>query len=245
VAITLAVSGKGGSGKTTLAAIVVRELAALHTGPVLAVDADPNACLGLTLGVQVTGTVAELREKARSKEPSAAGMDRVSTFEYGLQGVITEAKGFDLVTMGRPEGPDCYCAANNLLRRFLDRLSSQYAYVVLDNEAGMEHLSRRTTNHVDVLYVVAQPSPVGRVTARRILDLARSLPISVKRAGVVWNQSDTLEALEGYETLGRVPHDPAVLDASLQGKTLFDVAAHSPALCAIREMLPRQVKLTR
>ncbi len=238
---TLAVSGKGGSGKTTLAALLVRELVALKAGPVLAVDADPNACLGLTLGVEVVGNIADLREQARHQQPSNTGMDRLSTFEYGLNGIITEAQGFDLVTMGRPEGPDCYCAANNLLRKFLDKLSSQYAFVVLDNEAGMEHLSRRTTNHVDLLLAVAQPSPIGRITVQRIFELTASLPIEIKQAGIVWNQAHEPQTLDSIETLGCIPHDPDVLEACMQGKTIFDLADDNPALAVVRNLLQERL----
>jgi len=150
MATTIAISGKGGSGKTTLAAMIIRFLLAqTDRKTVLVVDADPNACLGLTLGVQPTGTIANIREM----KPSSAGMDRLRSFEYNMQQAITEADGFDLLTMGRPEGPGCYCAANNILRTFMDKLSSTYGYVVVDNEAGMEHLSRRTTNNVDLLCI--------------------------------------------------------------------------------------------
>ncbi|MHC4666037.1 MAG: nucleotide-binding protein, partial [Planctomycetota bacterium] len=148
MATTIAISGKGGSGKTTLAAMMIRALMDRASKGILAVDADPNSCLGLMMGVKLTGTVARLREDSRQKQPNSGGMDRVRTFEYGLQQAITEAKGFDLLTMGRPEGPDCYCAVNNLLRKFMDKLSDSYGFVVIDNEAGMEHLSRRTTNNV-------------------------------------------------------------------------------------------------
>lgn len=235
--ITIAVSGKGGSGKTTLAAMIIKELITTGHGPVLAVDADPNACLALTLGVEVMGSVSDLREQARSKTPTNAGSDRLSEFQYGLNSIITEAKGFDLVTMGRPEGPDCYCAANNLLRRFLDQLGSQYAFVVLDNEAGMEHLSRRTTNHVDLLCMVSQPSPIGRITAKRIVDLTQSLPIDIKRSGVVWSRAGQAEDLDGIETLACVPEDPAVLDACMAGQSIFDVEADSPAQAVVAKLL--------
>lgn len=233
----IAISGKGGSGKTTLAAMIIRLLLHRQNKAVLAVDADPNSCLGLTMGVQPLGTIAEIREQARSKSPTSPGMSRVQSFEYGIQQAITEADGFDLLTMGRPEGPDCYCAANNLLRQFLDKLSSAYDFVVIDNEAGMEHLSRRTTNNVDFLCIVAEPTPLGAVTAKRIFDLAEQLPISVKRTGAIWNRAESAKDINGIETFGCVPFDKAVFDASMQGKSVFDLEENSPAFSAVQKIL--------
>jgi CO dehydrogenase maturation factor len=112
---TIAISGKGGSGKTTLAATIIRILHNQTKRAVLAVEADPNSCLGQTCGVEPVGTIAEVREKAAQRVPSNSGSDRIRSLEYGIQQSITEANGFDLLTMGRPEGPGCYCAANNLL----------------------------------------------------------------------------------------------------------------------------------
>lgn len=241
MATTIAISGKGGSGKTTLAAMIIRALSAQSAKAVLAVDADPNSCLGLTMGVEVDGTIAEIRESTRRQQPSNEGMDRVRSFEYGLQQAITETNGFDLLTMGRPEGPDCYCAVNNLLRKFLDRLSSAYSFVVIDNEAGMEHLSRRTTNNVDVLCIAAESTPMGAITARRIFDLARQLPIAVKRIGVIWNRSENTKELNGIESLGCVPYDEAVFDASMRGETIFDLEQNSPALLAVRKILEEKL----
>jgi CO dehydrogenase maturation factor len=249
VTTAIAISGKGGSGKTTLAAMIIRILLHRQNKAVLAVDADPNSCLGLTMGVQPLGTIAEIREQARSKSPTSPGMSRVQSFEYGIQQAITEADGFDLLTMGRPEGPDCYCAANNLLRQFLDKLSSAYDFVVIDNEAGMEHLSRRTTNNVDFLCIVAEPTPLGAVTAKRIFDLAEQLPISVKQIGVIWNEnrvplpvtrdaSDERRATsDKIETFGRIPFDKSVFNASMQGKTIFDLKENSPAFSAVQKIL--------
>jgi CO dehydrogenase maturation factor len=256
MATTIAISGKGGSGKTTLAALIIRALLDQASEGILAVDADPNSCLGLTMGVELTGTVAQIREQARQKQPDSSGMDRVRTFEYGLQQAITEAKGFDLLTMGRPEGPDCYCAVNNLLRQFLDKLSSAYSFVVIDNEAGMEHLSRRTTNNVDVLCIAAECTPLGAVTARRIFELAKQLPISVKRIGVIWNNTlpiadcrlpiEKQELRVGdcqLETFGCVPYDEAVLDASMRERTIFELEQDSPAFLAVRRMLKERLNL--
>ena len=241
----IAISGKGGSGKTTLAAMIIRLLLHRQNKAVLAVDADPNSCLGLTMGVRPLGTIAEIREQTRSKPP-IAGMSRVQSFEYGIQQAITEAEGFDLLTMGRPEGPDCYCAANNLLRQFLDKLSSAYDFVVIDNEAGMEHLSRRTTNNVDFLCIVAEPTPLGAVTAKRIFDLAKELPISAKKIGVIWNQTrntgDEQRATGGeIETFGYIPYDKIVFDISMQGKTVFDLKEDSPAFSAVKKILEQKL----
>jgi CO dehydrogenase maturation factor len=148
--------------------------------------------------------------------------------------------------MGRPEGPDCYCAANNLLRQFLDKLSSAYDFVVIDNEAGMEHLSRRTTNNVDFLCIVAEPTPLGAVTAKRIFDLAEQLPISVKQIGVVWNDTrgtrdEGRQTGDEIEIFGCIPYDKAVLDASMQGKTVFDLKEDSPAFSAVKKILEQKL----
>lgn len=238
MATTIAISGKGGSGKTTLAAMIIRFLLAhADRKSVLVVDADPNACLGLTLGVQPVATVADIREDARAKPPTNTGMDKVRSVQYGIQQAITEAEGFDLLTMGRPEGPSCYCAVNNMLRKFLDELSSQYQFVVVDNEAGMEHLSRRTTNNVDLLCIVAEPTSIGVITARRIFDLVKQLPIVVKRTGIIWNRANNGKQLDGIDTLGHIPYDKAVSDASMQAKTVFDLAEDNPAFSATRKIL--------
>jgi CO dehydrogenase maturation factor len=245
MATTIAISGKGGSGKTTVAAMIVRSLRDAGNGAVLAVDADPNSCLGLTLGVEPAAVIAEVREKAASKGPSSSGLDRVRSLEYDIQQAITEADGFDLLTMGRPEGPGCYCAANNLLREFLKKLSLAYEFVIIDNEAGMEHLSRRTTNNVDLLCIVTESTPLGVVTARRICDLAKRLPISVREIGVVWNRSENIKQLEDIESFGCVPYDQVVFDASIQGKTIFDIGQNSPALLAVREILEQKLNVKK
>ena len=240
---TIAISGKGGTGKTTLSALTVRALMEEAVGSILAVDADPNSCLGLMMGAEVLHTIAEIREQARSKTPSQGNMDRVRTFEYGIQQVISEQKGYDLLTMGRPEGPDCYCAANNLLRKFMDQLNQAYRFVVLDNEAGMEHLSRRTTNHVDLLCIVSDPNAIGRITAKRIFDLTKTLPIEVKRVGIVWNRAEEELSVDGIASLGWVPYDESAGQVAQQNKTIFDLEKNSPALAAMRQIVARQLHL--
>jgi len=250
MATTIAISGKGGSGKTTLAAMIIRFLLEGRPGrAILTVDADPNSCLGAELGVEPVCTIAKIREQARSKSPSSGGMDRVRSFEYGIQQAITEASGFDLLTMGRPEGPDCYCAVNNMLRTFLDKLSSQYQFVIIDNEAGMEHLSRRTTNNVDLLCIVAEQTSLGALTAQRISELAKELPISVKEIGVIWNKVDGKSGgepnLEEIKTLGSIPYDQTVFEDSMQSKTVFDLGENSPAYLAVREIFGNKLNLNK
>lgn len=242
MAVTIAVSGKGGSGKTTLAAMIMRTLLSRQSRSILAVDADPNSCLGLALGVEAGSTIADIREKARQKQPTSDGVDKLRTIEYDMQQAVTEAKGFDFLTMGRSEGPSCYCAINNLLRKFLDKLNSAYNFVVIDNEAGMEHLSRRTTNNVDLLCIVADATPVGEVTAARIFELVKTLPISVKQIGVIWNRTENAKKLDGIEIFGSVPYDNEVFEASMRNASVFDINQDNLALSAVRKILDEKLK---
>jgi CO dehydrogenase maturation factor len=243
MAKSIAISGKGGTGKTTLAALMVRVLLGKPSGAVLAVDADANSCLGEMLGVKAEGTIAELREEVlKQKGAAAGGASKLDAFEMGCEQVLLEAKGFDLLAMGRPEGPGCYCAVNNLLRSFLDKMDRTYGYVVTDNEAGMEHLSRRTTNKVDLLAVVSEPTKIGIVTTRRIVELVRSLPITIKEVGIIWNRTDKIPDVnvDGIGVLGCVPYDESVFDIAVQGKTVFDLKTDSTALAAVEEILQRK-----
>ncbi len=238
---TIAVSGKGGSGKTTVAAMVVRHLVERAGRSVLAVDADPNACLGLALGVEPETTCADIREQTLDhKLQTGPGMNRERAFEYAVHRAIAEAKGFDLLAMGQPEGPKCYCAVNHLLRSYLDSAGQDYAFLVLDNEAGMEHLSRRTTNDADQLIVVAEPTAVGLATARRILCLSERLPIRVERRSVLWNKvaaGSPPPQADDLPVVGEVPLDAGVLDLSMRGEAVFELDADNPAFRAVGDAL--------
>jgi CO dehydrogenase maturation factor len=245
MAVTIAISGKGGTGKSTISALMVRALLGRSGRGVLAVDADPNSCLGLMLGVKPVSTVAQLREDAL-KKPSerGEGVDRMRSFEYGLQQAVTEEKGFDLLTMGRPEGPGCYCAVNNMLRKFLDEAANAYDFVIIDNEAGMEHLSRRTTNDVDVLFIVAQTTTIGIIAVKRIFELTGSLPINVGKIGVIWNmEGGAGRELEGIGTFGCVPCDEAVEEVCVNGRTIFELEDKSAAFSAVRQILNQQLSI--
>jgi len=235
---TIAISGKGGSGKTTVAAMIVRHLVQRTGRSVLAVDADPNACLGLALGLEPETTVGEICDQALERKlQTGVGMSRERAVEYAIHRAVAEAKGFDLLTMGHTEGPKCYCAVNHLLRTYLDEAGQDYAYVVIDNEAGMEHLSRLTTNAVEFLLIVTEATVVGAKTAQRILGLSNRLPIRVGDRRVLWNKVEASGAApaDGSDlpAAGSIPFDRAVLDLSIQGKSIFGLGADSPALAAV------------
>ncbi|MBA4370082.1 MAG: carbon monoxide dehydrogenase [Coriobacteriaceae bacterium] len=239
-------AGKGGTGKTTTAALAVRALLDLGARSVLAVDADPNACLHEALGVTVERSVGEITEEMLANpEANPGGMGKHAWLELNVQRYLAEAHGFDLLSMGRPEGSGCYCYANDLVRGCIDDLTRGYGYVVMDNEAGLEHLSRRTTRDVDLLLLVSDPSVRGIATAARLSDLADELGIEVgSRYLVIARGAEPLDpallaavASSGLALLGVVPADDGVTSCDLAGGCLFDLAQDSPALAAVREML--------
>ena len=240
MAISIAISGKGGTGKTTLSAMMVRSLIGRSPRAVLAVDADPNSCLGITLGVDCESTISDLRDDVlKQKIEPGQGIGKLEAFGYACEQSLTEAKGYDLLTMGKPEGPGCYCAANNTLRAFLSQLSNSYGYVLTDNEAGMEHLSRRTNTDINLLVIVAEPTKVGVVTTERILALIKTLPISVGEVGVIWNRARKEVDIEvaGVSNLGTVPYDEAVFDIAVEGKSVFELSEESIAFGAVQKIL--------
>jgi len=250
MAYTIAVSGKGGTGKTTLAALMVRYLTREAGRAVLAVDADPNATLGLALGVEPGGTVADIREEViEHRLQLSPGESKERHIEYAIQQSILECAGFDLLTMGRPEGPKCYCYVNHLLRKFLDGASADYPVVVIDNEAGMEHLSRLTTNQVDLLLVVAEPTVIGVRSARRVAQLTQELPIAVSRrvgilnrcrdGGVTQALVDELESA-GLGVRAVIPDDPTLAEMAVAGASLLDVPEDNPAYQAVRRLLSEE-----
>lgn len=250
MSFTLAISGKGGTGKTTIAALIIRVLTEQFGQTALAVDADANATLGMTLGVEVTETVSELRDDVVEKRVRvAAGASRERQLEMIIHEMITECSGFDLLTMGRPEGPACYCYVNHLLRKFLDGLSKAAPFVIIDNEAGMEHLSRLTTNDVDLLIEVAAPTVPDVVAARRIDELVEQLPMTVRQRGLVINRSDgrMSEKIEkmiadaGLNVLGRVPISEGVAELSREGEPVTGLPADDPALKAVTEIVRQHV----
>lgn len=246
MARTIAIAGKGGTGKTTLAALVVRHLARLGGGSTLAVDADPNATLHEALGIPEPPTVGQVTEEMmESADSLPAGMGKAQYIEYHIQQVLDEHDGYDLLAMGRPEGPGCYCYANNLVRQFMDELVDGYDYVVMDNEAGMEHMSRRTTRDSDLLLLVTDPSVRGIRTAERLGRLADELDISVGSRYLVVNMArgpldptleDEIERV-GIPLAAIVPADPAVERADLDGTGLLVLTEEAEAATRVDSML--------
>jgi len=244
----IAISGKGGTGKTTFAALGVRYLLEEGLGPVLAVDADSNSNLDMALGIDLTSTIGAVREDLSEKVQKRqlpAGMPKQDLLEMQIEQALVETKEFDLMSMGRAEGPGCYCAINNMLRVFLDRLVENYRFVVIDNEAGMEHLSRRTARGVDMMFVMSDQSRRGLETAVRIKDLAREMKLEIRKVFLVVSrvtmpvEGDLERSIEstGMELAGIIPEDDRVGRLDLAGEPLVGLARDSQASVAVRNIM--------
>ncbi len=252
---SIAVAGKGGTGKTSLCGLAIRYLTEKKRGPVLAVDADANSNLNEVLGVKVHATVGALRETSleavKSTAPRPGGMSMEQLFDYQIQQAIIEAKGFDLLVMGRPEGSGCYCAANNIIRKYMDKLADTYSYMVMDNEAGLEHLSRRTTQDTDLLLIITDPTVRGVMTAGRIAGMVKELDLNVKRPVLIVNRaqdgnsndSTLLQAIEqqGVEFAGFVPADELIFEYDLKGRPLVQLPLDSKALTGYYALLDKLI----
>lgn len=242
---TIAMAGKGGTGKTTLAGLLVRFLLEHDMTPILAVDADANSNLNEVLGLTVEDTLGEAREMMKKDVP--VGMTKDIFMEMKVEQALVEANGFDLIVMGRPEGPGCYCAANNLLSKFIERMMANYPYLVVDNEAGMEHFSRLTTKDIDLLLVVSDSSRRGILSARRIYDLVDELGIRVGRKYLLINQyRDKLASLVAKETqvfgpdhVRTIPEDDLIYQFDLEGKPTVQLPPESVALQAANEIFTK------
>jgi CO dehydrogenase maturation factor len=233
---SIAITGKGGTGKTTVSALLVRALVNAGETPVLAVDADPNSNLNEALGIELHETLGYMRE-GTFRESIPPGMTRNAYIELCFRRAIVEEKGFDLVAMGRPEGSGCYCFANDLLKTCMTLLGRDYRFIVIDNEAGMEHLSRGTIGIPDILIIVSDPGVRGMKTAARIHDLARSLGLSSVPVLLVVNRfkGSTADSLIPEPALF-IPEDPAIEKAELSGMPVGSLKEGSPARVAVERL---------
>jgi len=251
LSFNIAVAGKGGSGKTSVASLVIRYLKKNGSGPILAIDADPNANLGESLGLTVEQTVGSTLDAfQKDKINIPPGMNKQSYLDYKLNEIIVESEGLDLLTMGRGEGPECYCYPNLILKKFADSLTENYAYTVMDNEAGMEHLSRRTTQNIDGLLIISGHSVKGIRAAARIRDLAADLKLVIKKQIVIIDSvpatldplvTEELDRL-GIDLIATIPLDEEVYEYDLKLKSLLDLPDTSKAVKAVNDLMANLLK---
>jgi len=240
---TIAIAGKGGTGKTSIAALLIKLLS--ENGTVLAIDGDPSSNLHMALGLPLEETIGSIREGMLDRKAvERAGIPKPEYLELKIREALVESKGIDLLAMGRPEGPGCYCAANNWLRNSIDRLASHYDYVVIDNEAGMEHISRQTARAVDILLIISDPSIRGITAAARMKDLIGELRSHVDRICLVVNRvrsgipPQIRQAIDnsGLDLIAAISEDPYILDLEVSGKPLIDLLDDSPLCQGVTSM---------
>ncbi|HUH96958.1 MAG TPA: AAA family ATPase [Anaerolineales bacterium] len=257
--ITIALAGKGGVGKTTVAAMIIKYLAQNQGGSILAIDADPSSNLNMVLGLDLEWTVGDIREGMLEQVKSSllnggaamgtmpGGISKREYLDYQIHSALAEGSRFDLIAMGRGEGQGCYCAVNHNLREVIDAMSRHYAYVVIDNEAGMEHLSRRTTRDVQHLLIVSDPTQRGLVAAQRIADMRKELDINIEKAYLILNRlerpmpealSDFIERLD-VPLIGSIPADPEITTYEYSGKPLVGLSDELPAYRAVAQVMQK------
>jgi CO dehydrogenase maturation factor len=235
-------AGKGGTGKTTIAGFLIRYLIDNKIRPILAVDADPNSNLNEVLGVRVHLTLGEAREGLKNDVPT--GMTRDMYMEYKIQEALVEEKKFDLMVMGRPEGAGCYCHANSLLSKYMEQLAGNYRAIVMDNEAGMEHISRLVAKEPEVLLIISDPTIRGVQAAERIFNLSKELNLGTKKAYLIINRvvGSLPESVDAFikkskiTFAGCVPEDHVVAEFDAQGKPTLNLPTDARAIQAITEI---------
>jgi len=256
---TIALAGKGGVGKTTIAALVIKYLSQSKQGSILAIDADPSSNLNMVLGLELEWTVGDIREDMLNQVQASlttggaamgslpGGISKREYLDYQIRSSVSEGNRFDLIAMGRSEGPGCYCAVNHNLREVVDTISKHYRYVVIDNEAGMEHLSRRTTRDVDHLLIVSDPTQRGLVAASRIASFRKELDIRIENAYLILNRvpkpippelEDQINKLD-VPLIGAVPNDIELTTYEFSGRPLVELGDESPIYQEISEIMQK------
>jgi CO dehydrogenase maturation factor len=254
---TIALAGKGGVGKTTIAGMIIKYLTENYPGAVLAIDADPSANLNMVLGLDLEWTVGDIREDMLEQVKESltvsgaamgampGGISKRDYLDYEVRSSVAEGDRFDLIAMGRGEGPGCYCAVNHNLRNVIDTISKNYAFVVIDNEAGMEHLSRRTTRDVQHLLIVSDPTLRGIVAAERIAELSDELEVHIENVSLILNRlpGEIPDPLQkkidemGIRFLGTVPSDTKLMEYEFSGVPLVNLGIDSPVYRSVAKML--------
>jgi CO dehydrogenase maturation factor len=260
MATTIALAGKGGVGKTTLAALVIKYLILNQAGAILAIDADPSSNLNMVLGLDLEWTVGDIREDMLSQVKESIGVGGAAMgslpggitkrdyLDYQIRTTLAEGDRVDLIAMGRSEGPGCYCAVNHNLREVVDSLSNNYSFVVIDNEAGMEHLSRRTTRDVDHLIIVSDPSQRGMVAAERIAEFSKDLDINIRNTYLVINRAPAKKLPVELEKtanrmeiplIGVIPSNGELMEFEFSGRPIVEVDEQSPVFTQVVEIMKR------
>ncbi len=245
----IAVSGKGGTGKTLLSSLLIKTLSEKNKD-ILAIDADPDSNLPEALGVEVIKTVGDVREELKvdtAKGNIPRDMNKWDILDYKIMESVVETPKFDLLVMGRPEGSGCYCAVNNMLRKIIETLSANYDYIVIDTEAGLEHLSRRTTQNVDTMLVVTDKSKRGILTAQRIGELSKELDINFKKMFLVVNRitPDNKDMIikkakeTGIEIIGTIYEDEEVAEYDIEGTPLVNLPDDSNSVVTVSKIVSR------
>jgi len=257
MSIVIAIAGKGGTGKTTISALIVRYLKKTGNTPILAVDADADSNLPQALGMtddKAIGTIGKARQEFFvNKGDVPAGMPKEAYLELKLNEAVIETDDVDLLVMGRPEGAGCYCYINNVLRSYLESLGKNYPFVVIDNEAGLEHLSRRTAQHIDFLIVVADYSLNGLRAAGRIRELSEEIDIEIGQQFLLINrvpgepdESFKRKAEEqGVKLLGIIPVDKAIYESDIAGNSVIDLPDESMAVKVLNDLLEQIIPTTK
>lgn len=249
----IAVAGKGGTGKTTLTGLLIDYLVKKGEGPILAVDADANANLNEVLGVDIEETIGEIREDVSQRSLAGdnnfpGGMLKADYLKYKLNSAVSEAKGYDMIVMGRSQGTGCYCYVNGVLKTQIDSLSGNYEYLVIDNEAGMEHLSRKVVQDIDTLFLISDCSRRGIQAVGRIRRLVDELKLNVGQIFLIVNRAPdgklnegTMEEInnQGLELLGVVPMDQMVYEYDSSGKPLVELPEDSLSKKALNDILSK------
>ena len=247
--LIIAVSGKGGTGKTLVSSILVKLLS--ETGKdLLVIDADPDSNIPESLGIDADKSVGEVRENLKkdiTERNIPNEMNKWDILDYKIMESIVETPDFDILLMGRPEGSGCYCAVNNMLRKIIENISSNYDYVVIDTEAGLEHLSRRTTQSVDTMLVISDSSKKGLHTASRVGKLSKELEISFNQIYLILNkvkegneESLLNKAKEtGLEIIGLIHDDKIISDFDLEGKSLMELPDDSEPVKVVKDIIDK------
>lgn len=242
---TIVTAGKGGTGKTTIAALLTNLLS--QKGTVLAVDADPSTNLNLALGMPLEDTIGHVREEMAIAVKGGTYDDSVAKPDYiemKIMESLVESEKIDLLAMGRPEGPGCYCAANSMLRTSIDRLGKNYDYVVIDCEAGMEHVSRQTTRDIDILLVVTDPTIRGVIAAGRMKPLMKEIRTHVGQIWLIVNRvvgdlpDEIMAAVKenDLDMIASIPADPNLAALEIKGEPSINLPPDSPLQMGIREV---------